>query len=230
MLGPHLRPFRTLGGGGSRLLTFSYLGREESAFPAHVRGGTSRYELSTSNHALVSPKAGWVPDPQDAGTVTHTPVPGVPCPCLPSHLLVLLVAGRKTAGHRSELEVSAGQLVEEMHPGRGSVARGCPHGPGEGQLGGPGREPRCCAGRGRSGVCGAPGSRSPEGGGWRLGRERCSRRLSAAPGGHRRQCGVSSGPSCSALSRAPTCCLSRCRIFAQVRGIQGLGCAEHKIG
>jgi hypothetical protein len=59
-----------------------------------------------------------------------------------SHLLVFLLPGRETTGHGAELEVGSGQLMKEMHPGRGPVARGRPHCPGEGQLGGPGREPR----------------------------------------------------------------------------------------
>lgn len=127
------------------------------------------------------------PPPPESPGVRHPGPPLAPGPHqLPprpprapgSHLLVSLLSRREVAGHRAELEVRAGQLVEEMHPGRGAVARGLPHGPRRG---------------GRAGLRPGRGSLA----GWRRG-ARAARGLAglrgAGPGGGRgRGAGIGGG-------------------------------------
>lgn len=105
-----------------------------------------------------------------------------------------------------------------MAPGRGSWADRA------GSLG----AVRGAAGAGFAGLPGA-GARRAGGGDWGGGGAAGASVLPlAATGGKVKWC----EPWAQLLRPlpAPTCCLSRCRVFAQVSGIQGLGCAEHKIG
>lgn len=111
--------------------------------------------------------------PQDPEALPSPPPPG---PHTRSHLLVFLLLGRETAGYRAELEVGAGQLVEQMHPSRGSVARGRTHSPRGGLSGadagaaGASAVERGAGGAGSGGAQGS-GTGGGRGGGRRLGEE-----------------------------------------------------------
>lgn len=124
-----------------------------------------------------------------------TPAPPPPGPRTRSHLLVFLLLGREAAGYRAELEVGAGQLVEQMHPGGGSVARGRPHSPrGAGRGGtdaGAARASAAERGAGGAGSGGAQG-RGAGGGDWGRRGRRGPGGDGAAPGGCLRDCGAAS--------------------------------------
>lgn len=157
--------------------------------------GTSRY----GSRALLFPQTpqsrGTAPTPGERRDLSPTPVgarsagpqPPPPGSRAHSHLLVFLLLGRETAGHRAELKVGAGQLVEEMHPGRRSVARGRPHGPRGRARGAGARVARVWVaerGAGGAGSGGAQGSGA--GGGRGRGAEIGGRRGEARAG--RAQC------------------------------------------
>lgn len=137
-----------------------------------------------------------------------------PGPRTRSHLLVFSLLGRETAGYRAELEVGARQLVEQMYPSRGSVARGRPHSPRGGRSGADAGAAGASAverGAGGAGSGGAQGSGAGGGRGWGAeigggGGRRGPDGDGAAPGGCRGDCGAASGPPALRPSvMAPTC-------------------------
>lgn len=154
------------------------------------------------------------PSPSGPVSSASPPPPPPPGPRTRSHLLVFSLLGRETAGYRAELEVGAGQLVEQMYPSRGSVARGRPHSPRGGRSGADAGAAGASAverGAGGAGSGGAQGSGAGGGRGWGAeigggGGRRGPDGDGAAPGGCRGDCGAASGPPALLPSvTAPTC-------------------------